>query len=289
MRLTTELRNLIGKSIDRGVNKSWVAKVIGVTRRTVYKWNKRRKHLEDRKREPKSSKITVEVELMILALRNLFDWGTGRIKQGLQSLPKFMKKKLRELGVKIVQNFKLSRTSINNILKKHKINGYKHKSEGWQFFRAKRPNELWQLDIKGPFKIEGIKYYFVICIDDHSRYLLLAEQLNHCPNIQEIYTLLKSLIKKYKPEKILTDNNPFKEEWDNLLKESNVTSEHAHPYYPQDKGKVERAIRNIAEEFIYLIKKFPEWLNGQIKEYQKWYNEERFHNGIMDFPIQVYT
>jgi len=43
MRLTTELRNLIGKSIDRGINKSWVAKVIGVTRRTVYKWNKRRK------------------------------------------------------------------------------------------------------------------------------------------------------------------------------------------------------------------------------------------------------
>jgi len=38
----------------------------------------------------------------------------------------------------------------------------------------KKPNELWQLDIKGPFKIENKKYYFVICIDDYSRYLLLA-------------------------------------------------------------------------------------------------------------------
>ncbi|MDY6865535.1 MAG: hypothetical protein SVY15_06155 [Halobacteriota archaeon] len=27
--------------------------------------------------------------------------------------------------------------------------------------------------------------------------------------------------------------------------------------YPQYKGKVERAIRNISEEFIYLLKKFP--------------------------------
>jgi len=31
------------------------------------------------------------------------------------------------------------------------------------------------------------------------------------------------------------------------------------------------------------------WLNGQIKEYQRWYNEERFHNGVMNFPVQVYT
>jgi len=99
MRLTTELRNLIGKSIDRGINKSWVAKVIGVTRRTVYKWNKRRKQLNDKKRELKKEKITIKVELFILALRNTFKWGSGRIKQGLFCLPKFMRDKLKELGV----------------------------------------------------------------------------------------------------------------------------------------------------------------------------------------------
>ncbi|MBS3171636.1 transposase [Candidatus Woesearchaeota archaeon] len=289
MRLTTELRNLIGKSIDRGINKSWVAKVIGVTRRTVYKWNKRRKQLNDKKRELKKEKITIKVELFILALRNTFKWGSGRIKQGLFCLPKFMRDKLKELGVNIIQGIKLSRTSINEVLQKHKINGYEKKYKKWHFFRAKSPNELWQLDNKGPVKIQGKKYYFVICIDDYSRDLLLFSQLDHCPNVKEIYNLLKPMITKHKPEKILTDNNPFKEEWDNLLKESEVESVHAHPYYPQDKGKVERAIRNVAEEFIYLIIQFPEWLNGQIKEYQKWYNEKRFHNGIMDFPTRLYT
>ena len=46
------------------------------------------------------------------------------------------------------------------------------------------------------------------------------------------------LVRKYKPKEILTDNNPFKDEWDKLCKEMSVKPIHAHPYYPQDKGKV---------------------------------------------------
>jgi len=196
---------------------------------------------------------------------------------------------LSKLNVKLVQGLNLSRTAINNVLKKHKINGYKNKTKSWKFFRAKKKDELWQLDIKGPFKVGGKKYYFIICIDDYSRYVLLAEQLDHCPTIPEICSLLKPLIKKHKPKKILTDNNPFKEEWDNWCKDNNIESLHAHPYYPQDKGKVERAIRNFAEEFVYLIKKFPEWLNGKIKEYQRWFNRKRFHGGINAIPCELYT
>ena len=162
MRLKPELRGLIGEAIDRGVNKSWVAEVLGVTRKTIYKWNKRRKHLKDRKRKKKKSKITLPVELSILALRNTFNWGCERIKKALHSLPKFMLKSLSKIKVKLVQGVELSRTAINNVLKKHKINGYKHKTKSWKFFRAKKPNELWQLDIKGPFRIKGKKYYFVI-------------------------------------------------------------------------------------------------------------------------------
>ena len=289
MRLTIEERRLIGKAVDRGVNKSLVAKVLGVTRKTIYKWDKRRKHLKDRKRKKKKSKITLKVELFILALRNTFEWGTERIKKGLSSLPKFMLDTLSKLNVKVVQGLDLSRTAINNVLKKHKINGYKNKTKSWKFFRAKKKNELWQLDIKGPFKVGGKKYYFIICIDDYSRYVLLAEQLDHCPTILEICSLLKPLVKKHKPKKILTDNNPFKEEWDNWCKDNNIESLHAHPYYPQDKGKVERAIRNFAEEFIYLLKKFPNWLNKKIKHYQRWFNNKRFHRGINAIPCELYT
>jgi transposase len=113
MRLTIDERRLIGKAIDRGVKKSSVADVLGITKRTVYKWYERRKHLKDRKRKPRGSKITLKVELSILALRNTMDWGTERIQKGLFSLPKFIKD---AVGV-AVEGITLSRTAINNVLK----------------------------------------------------------------------------------------------------------------------------------------------------------------------------
>jgi hypothetical protein len=142
------------------------------------------------------------------------------------------------------------------VLKKHGLNGYKKHYKHWKLFRAKKQNELWQADLKGLYSVQGKKYWFFVCIDDYSRYLLVAEQFDHAPTSREITKLLEKLPQK--PEKILTDNGPqFREKC------------------PQDKGKVERAIRNVSEEFIYLLKKFPLWLNGRIKEYREWYNNKR--------------
>ena len=63
---------------------------------------------------------------------------------------------------------------------------------------------------------------------------------------------------------------------------------HANPYYPQDKCKVERAIRNLSEDFVNLLRRFPEWLNGKISEYKAWYNNSRFHKGIKTIPKKLY-
>lgn len=245
-----------------------------------------RRSFEDKPRNKKREKVTLAVERSILALRNGFGWGSARIQQGLQSLPKFMKKVFAQ---PIVQGVNLSRTTINDVLEKHGLNGYSKKSDCWKFFRAKHPNELWQLDIKGPFTVQGHKYYWVVCIDDHSRYMLVLEQLDHCPTIEEIGQILKPYIKKYHPESILTDNNPFKEEWDEWCKNNGIKPLHAHPYYPQDKGKIERGIRNVAEEFVYLIKKFPQWLNNKTREYKNWYNKQRYHRGIKTTPATLFT
>jgi transposase InsO family protein len=100
--------------------------------------------------------------------------------------------------------------------------------------------------------------------------------------------MIKPYIKKYKPKNILTDNKPFRKGWEKWCKENGIKALFAHPYYPQDKGKVERAIRNVSEEFIYLLKKFPEWINGVIKEYRKWYNNKRFHRGVNDYPVNLF-
>lgn len=289
MRLNPEIRSLIGPMVDRLGNKSLVAKALKVSWKTVDKWFKRRKHTKDRRRGKQICKVNIEIELFILALRNTFNWGTERIKKGLQSLPQFMLDKLKELGVKIVQGVTLSRTIINKILTKHKINVYKRKHKSWKFFRAEAPNILWQLDPKGPYTIKGKKYWWVICIDDYSRFTVFAKQYDHCPSAPEIWNDLKPCVEKFHPKKILTDNNPFREEWDNLLKKAGVESLHAHPYYPQDKGKVERTIRNFAEEFVYLIKKFPEWLDGKLSEFVDWFNTKRYHQGIKAIPSELWS
>lgn len=289
MRLIPEQRRSMVDAVRRGFKKTLVADVYNVSRKTVMTWYKRAHHrgsesYKDKKPVRRDAKITLAIELAIIALRTTFDWGTARIQQGLIALPEYAKEAI-PYGV---QGLKLSRTSINGVLKKYGLNGYKKNYKHWKFFRAKRPNELWQADLKGPYSVRGRRYWFFVCIDDYSRYLLIAEHLDHAPTSRELTRLLEKL--PYKPEKILTDNGPqFREIWKRWCTENHIEPIFAHPYYPQDKGKVERAIRNVSEEFIYLLKKFPQWLKGEIKEYQEWYNNKRYHRGINAIPVSLYT
>lgn len=152
-----------------------------------------------------------------------------------------------------------------------------------KFFRAEHPDELWQLDVKGPVWIGGQKFWFPTCVDDHSRYLLVLECFDHEPTAEELTALLERL--RRNPKSILTDNaGQFRgEHWRGWCAEHGIEPLYAHPYYPQDKGKVERTIRNIAEEFVNLSKRFLGWLE-KIGEYRRWYNGVRVHLGINTQP-----
>ena len=155
-RLSPAERSLFGRFLEKSLPKTKIANLFDATRQTADRWIKRSKHVgreycKDKPRKSKESKITVEVS--VLALRSL-GWGTARIQQGLCILPDFMKNSVGH----IVQGAKLSRQSINNILTKHGVNGYRREQRAWKFFRAKEPNELWQIDLKGPFTVRGKKY-----------------------------------------------------------------------------------------------------------------------------------
>ncbi len=295
--LSPSTRQDIVNAVRRGNNKSLVAKVFGVVRSTVWVWCARAHHrggesFRDRKPLPEPRKITPEVEKAILAMRVAFEWGSARVRQGLIFLPKFIADTLEKtIGCKLPV-VELSRTAINDVFKKHHLNGYPVRQDNWKFFRASRPDELWQLDIKGPFTVGGEKFWIVVCVDDYSRYLVLCELFDTCPTTEGITHLLSEYMRKAgrKPEKILTDRGcQFQEAWKNWCvdKSRGVKPIFAHPYYPQDKGKVERAIRNIAEEFVKLLKKFPEWL-GRLSEYAEWYNEKRLHLGVLEYPARLY-
>ncbi|MFN4132766.1 MAG: DDE-type integrase/transposase/recombinase [Candidatus Hadarchaeales archaeon] len=286
-RLKPEQRRQVVQMVRAGVKKKIVAKAFGVSRQTVWKWCKRAKRrgrgsFRDLPRKPKKGKITQKVENAIVALRVTFKWGTARIQQALFNLSKFMRRVLTAC----VQRVHLSRTAINGVLKLYGLNGYGREERAWKFFRAKRPDELWQLDVKGPFWLHGRKYWFPVCVDDYSRCLLLFERLDHEPTTNELTELLEDL--RRKPEKILTDRGgQFKETWKRWCRDNGIEPLYAHPYYPQDKGKVERTIRNITEEFINLLRKFPEWIDRP-PDYRRWYNRCRFHRGINACPAELY-
>jgi len=48
-----------------------------------------------------------------------------------------------------------------------------------EIFPVKCPDELWQIDFKEPFSVAGKKYWFLLCINDFSRFIVFAEQFDH--------------------------------------------------------------------------------------------------------------
>ena len=287
MRLPPDIRGTFGKLVKKGLAVTRIADLFDTTRQTVHRWLNRAKHVgreyfKDKPRKPKHAKVTTEVELSILKLRTTFKWGTARIQQGLYCLPGFILD-----SVRCVQGVKLSRETINNVLSRNNQNGYMREFKRWKFFRAKAPDELWQIDFKGPFSVQGKKYWFLVCIDDFSRFIVCAEQFDHDLSTAETVAVLEK--QKRFPKAILSDHGPqFKEQWKSWCSGIGVEAHFAHPSYPQDKGKVERCIQNLNREFVNHLRKFPQWLKGRISEYRDWFNHLRFHRGVKAFPIDLY-
>lgn len=126
MRLHPGVRGLFSKLVNKGLTITRIAELLDTTRQTVHRWLKRARHVgreyyKDKPRTPKHRKVTEQVEVSILALRNTLKWGTGRIQQDLLELPRFI---VEATGY--VQGIHLSRESINNVLERHGLNGYLH-------------------------------------------------------------------------------------------------------------------------------------------------------------------
>ncbi len=287
MRLSPDIRGAFRKLAKTDLTVTSIAQMFNTTRQTVYRWIGRGKHrgtetFKDKPRQPKEIKVTAEVELSILKLRTTFKWETARIQQGLYNLPPFMLD-----SVQCVQGIDLSRETINKVLARNNQNGYQREFKRWKFFRAQVPDELWQIDFKGPFSVQGQRFWFLVCIDDYSRFIIAAEQFDHELTTAETVAVLER--QKRFPKAILSDHgSQFKEQWKDWCREHDIEAQFAHPSYPQDKGKVERCIQNLNREFINPLRKFPRWLKGQICEYKDWFNHSRFHRGVKAYPANLY-
>lgn len=133
----------------------------------------------------------------------------------------------------------------------------KHKA--FIHFEHEHPNDLWQMDYKGSFRLtEGGACHPLTVLDDNSRFLM---GLKSCPNERRttVQYHLTSIFEEYGlPERMLMDNgSPWGDDLDSRytlltswLLRLDISISHGRPYHPQTQGKDERLHRTLQDELI---------------------------------------
>ena len=260
-----------GKSI------SDVCIAFGISRETWYKWKRRYDvygvdGLKNQSRKPhniKNVKVTEELEKLVLELRLNNRFGPMRIRFRLK----------RKCGVS------LGTKTIYNLLKRHKLNVLAVKlKRKYKRFEMKHPNELVQMDTKGPFylKASRTKHYFIHVIDDCSR-KVVSKWCNRRTS-EAALSVLKEWVKLHgKPNKVMHDGGTefTSTDFKNFLILNGIKDKQIPKGYPQEQGKVEAYNKIVIAEFLQ-IEELKDEKDGAEKyeSFVNSYNYEREHGGI---------
>jgi len=271
------------KALDGKTNISVLCLEFGISRKTAYKWIKRYKKeglqgLEDRSRRPLTSPSRTSEEMVSLVLntRKTCHWGGRKLREylkrsGVQALP--------------------SEATFNRILLCHGEIEEEESKKRQQCIRFERevPNELWQMDFKGHFKLydEGRCHPLTI-LDDHSRFSICIKACA-CEDEKSVKEGLKAAFRNYGlPEEMTMDNGaPWRGSQRHLSKITvwlmrlGIKVYHSTPGHPQTQGKLERFHRSLKEE-VLKYHQFSSLHNAQIRfdEWREIYNSQRPHEGI---------
>ncbi len=270
-----------------GANMSEICRRFGVSRKTGYKWLARARarggELSDLSRRPRNSpsQTSAEVVARVCALRREHPaWGGRKLRSVL-----------RRTGVQPLP----APSTINSILGRNGLlSPDRRLQRDWQRFEEAAPNALWQMDFKGPLKLQSASAYALTILDDHSRFNLC---LAVCPD-QRRETVQGQLVRVFEryglPERMLMDNGP---PWGSAgqaagfssqthlsawLIRQGITVSHGRPYHPQTQGKEERFHRTLALELLSLR---PAWrdadeLQTAFDDWRDVYNIERPHEAV---------
>jgi transposase InsO family protein len=174
----------------------------------------------------------------------------------------------------------------------------------WKRFERDNPNELWQLDFKGEFRLSNHEYcYPLTLIDDHSRFSLVVAG---CPNQkrQTVQGHLEQAFSRYGlPGAILCDNGPpwgaglgwcdWGPYYTGLavwLIRLGIEVIYCRPSHPQGKGKNERFNGTLKAELISREQlKDHDEAHARMAEWRNRYNTVRPHQALdMAPPISRY-
>lgn len=271
---------------------SSICKKYNITRKTGYKWYYRFKNgesLSDKSRKPFNTpnKISEDMEQLILSMRDRHPyWGARKLRKIAENEYKF----------KIP-----SVTTFSNVLKRNnrisEIESQTHKP--FIRYEKKFPNDMWQMDFKGQFKMNTEEYCYPLTIkDDNSRYGIAVDaKLN-----QKSEGVKESLIKAFRyyglPKSILFDNGkPWGdskkysytsiEVW---LMELDILPKHGRMLHPQTQGKIESFNKALKREVLDM-QEIKDITDAQ-EVFNNWlyqYNNIRPHESIgLKVPAEQY-
>ena len=276
-----------------GANVRALCREFGISAKTGYKWvNRFRAHgypgLTDRSRRPKQSpsRTPLAMEEAVLRLRTEHPaWGARKLRA-----------RLRALGTEGVP----SASTITAVLHRHgqidPTEAAKHRP--WQRFEHEAPNDLWQMDFKGPFLAVMGRLHALTVLDDHSRFCVGLEACRDQRGTT-VQDRLTAIFRSYGlPERMLMDNGaPWGDDRDHpytaltvWLLRLGIGLSHGRPYHPQTQGKDERFHRTLIVELL-APHIFVDRAECQA-EFDRWrqvYNVERPHDALgLDPPGKRY-
>ncbi len=187
--------------------------------------------------------------------------------------------------------FDISHQGVHNIFVRYGLNHIKRlKRKSERRYERGKPNELWHIDIKGPFWIKGVgKVYTIGIIDDYSRYIVSCE-LRMDQEMETVIGELRAAIAKYgEPLDIINDNglqfvslyegslNGFQK----LLQELGIKQIRCRVHTPETNGKIERFWQTLERECLslYYFTSLEE-AQAKVKEFVDNYNHHRLSKAL---------
>lgn len=266
---TMELKTEFVQMADQpNANMSQLCRRFGISRPTGYKWLRRYRDeglegLSERSRRPNHSpnRTPEDIEALVVeARRRDPGWGGRKLRCHLVNQAKTG-------DISTAPDRIPSASTITRILDRHDMLDSPESPSrrgSWERFERDEPNELWQLDFKGEFRLANGQYcYPLTLVDDHSRFSLAVAG---CANQQRstVQQLLAGVFRRYGlPWAILCDNGPpwgaglGWRDWGPFytglavwLMRLGIRVIYGRPNHPQGKGKNERFNRTLGDELL---------------------------------------
>lgn len=273
------------KALSNEYNINKLCNEYNISRKTAYKWINRFKKdgiegLNEKSRRPTiSPTLTSENNVnLILELRDKYpEWGARKLRHVL----------MRESKIELP-----CESTFNRILKQYdKIDPIQsEKRKHFIRFERELPNQLWQMDFKGHFKLLELgRCHPLTILDDHSRFSISLKAFNS-ENGESVKKALEEAFRKYGlPDAMTMDNGspwkgspPFRLSkitvW---LTRLGIKVSHSTPRHPQTQGKEERFHRTLKTELLKYYQ-FKDLSDAQLHfdEWREVYNNIRPHEGI---------